>query len=236
MRRRLLLALVLAFGCSGIVQRAEADAAAPGTVKAKDDKAAGHATKDEKAAGYGAKDEKADQNDIFHPRYDLGVWTLIVFLVLVLVLYKFAWGPMLEGLTKREERIRGAIADAEKAREEALKLREQLQREIDRAHEKVAEIMAEAHRNAGGLKDEMVAKARTEIQAERDRLIRELNTARDQALAELWNRQADLATLIAEKVVGRSLGTADHRRFVDEAMTELRKIAPRRNGTDVTKA
>src|SRR5438105_13222447 len=58
--------------------------------------------------------EGAKQPGIFDLRLDLGLWTIVVFLLLLFVLKKFAWGPMLQGLHKREERIQGAIADAQR--------------------------------------------------------------------------------------------------------------------------
>ena len=71
----------------------------------------------------------------------------------------------------------------------------------------------------------MIAKARAEIQAERERLRREIEMARDQALQELWKQAADLATMISAKAIRRQLSAEDHRRLVDEALTELQGAA-----------
>src|ERR671936_824072 len=67
--------------------------------------------------------KEGQENPILSPRFDLGIWTLVVFALLLLVLRRFAWGPMLEGLQKREQNIRAAREDAERAREEAQRLR-----------------------------------------------------------------------------------------------------------------
>lgn len=159
---------------------------------------------------------------IFTPiRIDLAVWTLVVFLLLLFILTKYAWGPMLEALKKREENVRSAIEEAQRAREEAQRLREQLQRELNSAHEKVRDIVDEGRRDAQQMTEEMIAKARSEIQTERDRLRREIETARDQALQELWKQAAQLATLISAKALRRELNPDDHRRLVDEALAEL---------------
>ena len=162
-----------------------------------------------------------EQPNILALRWDLGLWTLVVFILLFFVLRKLAWKPMLEGLQKREETIRSAVEDAQQARDEAQRLRDQLQREVDKAHEKVRDILDEGRRDAQRMTDEMIAKARTEIQAERDRLRREIEMARDQALHELWKQAADLATMISAKAIRRQLSAEDHRRLVDEALTEL---------------
>src|SRR5438477_12872577 len=82
--------------------------------------------------------------DIFGKSLDLAIWTTIVFLVLLFVLSKYAWGPMLEGLQKREERIRTAIDEAQKAQDEAQRLREQFRQEIARSEEKALAIIDQA--------------------------------------------------------------------------------------------
>jgi F-type H+-transporting ATPase subunit b len=155
----------------------------------------------------------------------LGVWTIVVFVILLAVLKKYAWGPILEGLQKREHSIQNAIDEAQKAREEAQRLREQFQHEVDQAQVKVAAILDEGRRNAKTMTDEMIAKARSEIQGERDRLRREIENAKDQALQQIWNQSAQLATVISAKAIQRQISAEDHRRLVDEALAELHKTA-----------
>jgi F-type H+-transporting ATPase subunit b len=158
---------------------------------------------------------------IFDLRFDLGLWTIVVFLALFWILKKYAWGPILQGLQKREQTIRGALADAHRASEEARGIRAELQQQLDRASEKVREILDAARRDSERLKDDMVGKARSEIQAERDRLRREIDMAKEQALQQIWTQSAQLATLISAKAIRRQLTEADHRHLVDEALAEL---------------
>jgi F-type H+-transporting ATPase subunit b len=161
--------------------------------------------------------------NIFDPRsIGLGFWTIVVFVLLLVVLRKYAWGPMLEGLHKREQSIHGAIEEAKRTREEAQRLRDQLQREMDAVQEKVRDILDEARRNAQVARDAMISEARSEIQGERQRLHREIDMARDQALQEIWNQTARVATLVASKAIRRQLDLDDHRRLVDEAIADLR--------------
>jgi F-type H+-transporting ATPase subunit b len=168
--------------------------------------------------------------NIFDPsQIPLGVFTVIIFLVLLAVLKKYAWGPMLDGLHRREQAIRGALDEARQTRDEAARLKEELQRQVGRAHETVREILDEARRDAEAATADMTAKARADIQAERDRARRELLMARDQALQELTSFTANLATLVSAKVIRRSISEDDHRRLVDEALAEL-KQAPKPNG------
>ena len=98
-----------------------------------------------------------------------------------------------------------------------------------RAPEGVRDVVADdsdaAARTTGILPSqelEHLVKATKEIQADRERLRRELEVGRDQALQEIWNQAAQLATLISAKAIGRSLTQDDHSRLMDEALTEMR--------------
>jgi F-type H+-transporting ATPase subunit b len=172
--------------------------------------------------------EGSEQVDIFQrndigPAVDLGIWTFAVFLILLGLLWLMAWKPLREGLQKREHGIQAAIDEAKRAREEAQRLREQWQHEMDSANDKVRDLMEGARRDAQRTTEEMVGKARSEIQAERDRLRREIDTAKDQAIKELWNHTANLAAQVSAKAIRRQLTPDDHRRLVEEAMAELGK-------------
>lgn len=160
-------------------------------------------------------------SDLFKTALDLAIWTVVVFLILLVVLTKFAWKPLLEGLQQREKNIENALEEARKARDEAKELRDRYQKEMDNAHDTVRAILDEARRDAQNATEEMVAKARAEIQAERDRLRREIQTAKDQALQEIWNQTARLATDISARMLPRQLTPDDQRRLMDTALAEL---------------
>jgi F-type H+-transporting ATPase subunit b len=157
-----------------------------------------------------------------HPALDLALWTIVVFLLLLFVLGRWAWRPMLEGLDARERNIRAAAEDAQRARDEAQALREQLQAEMARANDKVRAMLDESRKEAHALKEEMIGEARKEIQAERERLHREVDLARDDALQQIWTQGVQLAALISSKTIRRQLTPEDHRDLVDEALADLR--------------
>jgi F-type H+-transporting ATPase subunit b len=162
--------------------------------------------------------------DLLSPRFDLGIWTIVVFGLLFLVLKKFAWGPMLEGLQKREHSIRSAVEEAKLARAETERARTEFKAKLDEAYQEIPKIMEEARRDAQVLKEEMRAATQAEIQTERQRLRREIDMVRDQALQYLISFAAQLATLISTKAIRRSLTEEDHRRLVDEALAEMREM------------
>lgn len=172
------------------------------------------------------KIERHKEPSLLDLQTDLAVWTIAVFLLLCFILSKFAWGPMLEGLQKREHNILSALDDAQKARAEAQAIREQLQAEMNKASDKVREMLDDARRDAQATTEGMIDKARAEIQSERDRLRKEIQTATDQAVQELWKQTAQLATMVSSKVIRRQLSVEDHRHLVDEALTELGDRGP----------
>jgi F-type H+-transporting ATPase subunit b len=157
--------------------------------------------------------------------FDLGLWTIVVFLLLYAILKKKAWGPMLEGLQKREENILNALSEAKKANEEAQTLRVQLQKDHDSAAQKVAEMLEKARRDSEQAFNEKMKKADAEIQEKRNRVLREVETAKDQALQELLHTQAQLATLISAKTIRKNLTVDDHRQQVDEALADMKTAA-----------
>jgi F-type H+-transporting ATPase subunit b len=161
---------------------------------------------------------------IFGWAVDLGIWSLVVFLLLYFILSKYAWRPMLEALHKREQTIRGAVEEAKLARAETERVRNEFKAEMEKAYAEIPRMMDEARRDAQHLQEELRVRAQSEIQTERARLRREIETARDQALKELQDFAADLATRISTKVLKRVISQDDHRRLVDEALGEMRQV------------
>ncbi|HEX4613123.1 MAG TPA: ATP synthase F0 subunit B, partial [Urbifossiella sp.] len=115
-------------------------------------------------------------------RYDLGIFTLIVFGLLILVLSKTAWPRITEGLAKREAAIFGARDEAAKARAEAEDLRARLQKEFAEAQDKIRAMLDEARRDADALRATEKEAGVKEAQAERERAKREIESAKDTAL------------------------------------------------------
>lgn len=161
----------------------------------------------------------------FSWRADVGLWSLIVFGLLFFTLAKVAWPKMLAGLQKREANIRGALDEAQKARDDAAALRASFQKEMDGAHLKVKDILDEARRDAQHTTEEMIGKAKNEINAERERAHREIAVETDQALQTIWNKAADLATQVSAAALGKQLDTNMHRRLIDEALNDLKATA-----------
>jgi F-type H+-transporting ATPase subunit b len=170
-----------------------------------------------------AETDKQEAHDPFSQALDLTIWTVVVFLVLLFVLRRFAWKPMLNVLQQREQTIRESLERAQQEREAAERLRLQHQREMEAAHDQVRQLMDQARRDSQRNADELIARAKAEAQAERQRLHREIETARDQALQQIWGQMAQLAAAVSSKAIRRELTPEDHRSLVDEALVEFQQ-------------
>jgi F-type H+-transporting ATPase subunit b len=174
---------------------------------------------------------EAVKHDLFGWAMDLGVWTLVIFLVLLFVLGKFAWKPMMQGLEHRERAIHSALHEAQQARDEAAQLRTQFEEQLRKADDRARMVLDEARRAAERSTAEMTAEAQKKIQAEHERLQREMTREYEQARRDIQTQVAQLATLIASKVIRRQIGHDDHRQLVDEAVNELRQTGDGRRQT-----
>ncbi len=188
-----------------------------------------HAKATDNGGGHeGGHAQESYTDVIFKPALDLALWTLVVFLLLLFVLTRYAWKPMLAGLQKREEGIRSAMEEATKAREETEKMRKEFDAERHQQAQKISQMMEEARQDAENLRQELKTKANEEIQTERARLRREIETAKDQALQEIWNQAAQLATAISTKAIRRTLSQEDQNRLMDEALAHVNEAREKR--------
>ncbi len=110
-----------------------------------------------------------------------------------------------------------------KAQQDAQKLQEELRVKMNGAQEEIRQLLDEARKTSTRMQEETLAKAKAEIQAERTRLTHDLEMARDQALRQIWDQAAQLAVQASEKTLRRKLSQDDHRRLIDEAITDLRR-------------
>ena len=152
---------------------------------------------------------------------DLAVWSLVTFVVYILVLKKAAWGPLIQGLDTREGRMKQQLADAEAARVKAEAMLAEHAKKLDKVQDEVKEILAEARRDAEHTKQEIVAAANKEAEATRKRAIHDIEQARDVAMKELFDFVSGKVIVATEQVLGRALSNDDQTRLVQEALTQI---------------
>src|SRR5450432_2067002 len=117
------------------------------------------------------------------------------------LLHRFAWGPIAEGLEKREASIHDNIAAAESSRIKAEKMLADHAAKLDKVQDEVREILAEAKRDADHTKTEIIATAQKEAEATRERAVHDIERARDQALDDLFGHMAKVVGEATEQVL-----------------------------------
>lgn len=152
---------------------------------------------------------------------DLAVVTVIVFLLLLAVLSKFAWKPIVEMLDRRERSIAKNIAAAAAQNEAAKQLLSQYDAKLGSAADQVREMLEEARRHGEAAKAGIIAEAKTAAQAEQQRAVREIQHATDAALRQLAETSADLAVDLAGKIVTEKLTPSDRARLIRDAVAQL---------------
>lgn len=136
---------------------------------------------------------------------DLAIWTAVVFLILLAILWIFAFGPIVKALDMREKSEMDKINAINKANSDAKELLLQYQTQISGAQEEAANILADARAAADRQKDDIIAQARDAAAQERERAKAEIQSATDAALQEIAQKSAELATDLAGKIIKRDI-------------------------------
>jgi len=160
-------------------------------------------------------------NPLVQPDPGLYIWTILTFLVLVALLAKFAWRPLLEALESRQQSIRKSLDDARQAREELQRVQADSARILNEARAQADSIISATHADASRLRDEL----RQNAQAEASRLVKnaqgqiELETAR--AVQTIRKEAVELAVAIAAKLLQHNLTKEDNERLIDDTLRSL---------------
>jgi F-type H+-transporting ATPase subunit b len=155
------------------------------------------------------------------PNVGLMVWTLLVFGLSFWLLAKVAFPRISEALDKRQHAIEEAIDHAAKVREEADELLREYRERLADARGQADEIVARARRTAETAEQETLAEARTKREEMMEQTRRDIEAETRRAIQEIRAEVADLTVLATEKVTRKTLDSADQRRLVEEALSEL---------------
>jgi F-type H+-transporting ATPase subunit b len=208
--KRLLLALMLALSAAGAPQGVAEETPAPAQAHGE--------------AAQGASGHEADKPPLLH--WDLGsaFWSIVVFVILLAVLRAKAWNPILEGLHKREEFIRGSLADARREREEAQRLLADYTKKLEQARVEATNIVDEGRRDGEEVRKRIHAEAKAEADAMLARARKDIGIARDDAVKQLYDQAVLLAADVAGRLVRREMSAADHKRLVEESLAEMSRL------------
>jgi len=149
----------------------------------------------------------------------LSFWTGALFVVLFVILYFFAWGPITEGLNKREKHIADQIAQAGAANRQAKDLLAQHEQKLAATAQEVRAMLDKAKQDAEDAAREREAKAEADAKARLERAEKEIAAATAAAAKELADRSAKLAVDLAGKIVRAKLNPKDHAQLIEQAVS-----------------
>ena len=172
------------------------------------------------AAEHGAAEEEGG-SFLVSPNVGLMLWTLIAFGVSMLILKKFAFPAIGEALDKRAATIDESLNAAVRTKEEAEELLEEYRARLKEAREQAEDIVARSRKAADTTLEEAKSAAQEYGEEQRAATIKEIEAAKQLALDDIRKEVADLTVIATEKVTRKSLDGDDHRRLIEEALSEV---------------
>ena len=163
-------------------------------------------------------------NPLVQPDPGLFIWTILTFLVLLTLLAKFAWRPLLQALESRQESIRKSLDDAQKAKQELERLQTESAEIIRQARVEADAIITRSRGDGERLREEIRTKARSEADAIVKNAERQIQLETSRALQQIRGEAVDLSVMIASKLIQRNLTKEDNERLIEEA---LKQVEPR---------
>ena len=155
------------------------------------------------------------------------LWTILTFVIVLVILRVAAWKPLLAALTSREDHIRDTLRQAEQAQSEAQKLLEENKRQLAQAEEQSQRVMKEGREMGERLKAEIVERAHASSRQMVEQAKEEIRREKETALVELRLEVADLAIGAASKILDTNLDTPKQRQLVDSVIKDMQKSESR---------
>jgi len=151
----------------------------------------------------------------------LFIWTIFTFLVLLTLLAKFAWRPLLLALESRQALIRKSLDDAQQAKQELERLNLESAQIINRARVEAEAVITQSRSDGDRLREEIRAKARTEADHIVKNAERQIQLETTRALEQIRREAVELSVMIASKIIQRNLTKEDNEKLIDEALKQV---------------
>ena len=160
-------------------------------------------------------------NPLVQPDPGLFLWTILTFLVLLGLLAKFAWKPLLAVLDQRQEMIRQSLDDAEKAKQELEELQQKSKEILSEARAEAQSIVSKSRTEAERLKAEIREKAKAQADSILRNAEKQVQLETEKAISQIRGDVADLSHLIASKLIGKSLSREDDEALIEESLEQI---------------
>ena len=171
-----------------------------------------------------ASEGGADSSLLIQPQFGTMFWTLVTFVILAIILGRFAWKPLLRAVDAREAGIRDALDQARREREESQKVLEEHRTLVTLARKERAEAVESGRQDALRLKAEILDEARKQREQLMAQAEAQIAAGLRDARTELRGEAADLAIQAASRLMGKNLDDATQRRLVEDYLAELERL------------
>jgi F-type H+-transporting ATPase subunit b len=151
------------------------------------------------------------------------IWTIVVFVLFLILLRKFAWGPLIKALNNREDTIKNALENAEKQNKDTAELIEQNKKIIAEANMQASKILNDARELSTKIKDEIVSKAHEESNRNIQKAKEQIESMKETALEQMKDDITDIAFKAAEKILSKNLDKSKQMDIIDEFMNKIPK-------------
>lgn len=158
-------------------------------------------------------------------RIDPGVviWTWVAFILVLIVLGKSTWKIIIKGLNARAEKIQADLKEAEKIRETAKKSLAAYREQIDNAKNEASSIIENARIEAGRVREKIISSAREEAEANKNKIMLEIDRAKEEVTNNMRKQTVDIAVVMAEKILKRNITKEDNQALIDEFINNVEK-------------
>ncbi len=160
-------------------------------------------------------------NPLVQPDPGLFIWTIVTFLVLLYLLSRFAWKPLLQALEERQTSIRQSLDDAEKAKQELAHVQAESNRIVQQARSDADAIIVNSRADAARLQEELAEKAREQANGIIENAQKEIQQQTDSSLAKIREEAVDLSLMIASKLIRQNISREDNDQLIDEALKQI---------------
>ena len=145
---------------------------------------------------------------------------IVAFIILLLVMYFFAYKPVLKMLDERSRKIKDSMEEVQKVKDQAAQTEEEFKKKIEAASKEGQEVIARAMRTGKDARQRAQLEAKQEAQGLVEKARVEIERERNETIGELRQEFADLTIVAAEKVIGKSLDKEAHREIIDKVLDE----------------
>jgi F-type H+-transporting ATPase subunit b len=162
--------------------------------------------------------------NILNPMASTIFWSILVFVAIVIIMWRFVFKPINRIISKRQAEIKKNVNNAEKQMEEIQKYLDKQKGEIEKARGKAEEIIEDGKREAGIIREKIENDAKEKSRKMIGNTLQEIKIEREKSLVDLKDRIVDMALNSTEKVIGKSLSRKEHEKIIEDSLQEIGNI------------